>query len=253
MLKLEKIAKTLEISITLRERERFLNKTFVQALMIALGLHLLAGVLFNVHFIKITGSQSTFPPAFVEADLSTLIDNSVIAVAEEDETHLKHFVEAKGSKPPNPEISVTEYVQQTIQLNKLCEWEKNPFIAIEAQINSQAIPLPDLSKSKPLVPIRVHVSGGLDAETILEEGWENIDLSAINKLPIPLYKVAFAVRLDNQSGCLFWYELKTDKFYKEVDALAEDILKNMCFKKNGDLFATLGEVEIIFQKAGKND
>jgi hypothetical protein len=251
MLKLEKIAKTLEISITLREREHFLNKTFVQALIIAIGLHLFAGVLFNVRFIKITASQSIFPPAFVEADLSILSDNSVVAVAEEEDNHLKHFIEAKGSKPPAPEFTTRDYIQQTIQLNKACEWEKNPFIAIESQINQQSIPLPTFSKNKSFKPVSVSVSGGLDPIALIDEGWGKMDFSILKKLTTPYYRVIFSVRLDNQSGCLFWHEFKTDRSNKELDYLAEYILKNMCFDINKDLFATLGEVEIVFQKAGK--
>lgn len=246
MLKLEKIAKTLEISITLRQRESLFNKTFIQALMIAIGLHLFAGILFNVRFIKIAGSQTVIPPAFVEADLTAPSDNSIVAIAEEEENHPKHFIEAKGSKPQLPAIPLSEHAQQTVQLQKACCWKKNPFIEIEAYANPAPIPLPK-APNTPGQPIQVYVSGGLNAASLMQEGWESIDPATLKTQATQNYCVIFAVRIDGQTGSVFWYEFKTDRAHKELDALAEQILKNMRFDKSEDSFATLGEVEIVFK------
>src|ERR1700728_1492531 len=101
MLKLEKIAKTLEISITLRKNERLFSKSFLQALLMAVGLHLFAGIFFNVRLSKVPENQEIFLPALVESDLSSA-DQSVIAQLDLEEVLPRHVKEPKGSKPSLP-------------------------------------------------------------------------------------------------------------------------------------------------------
>jgi hypothetical protein len=249
MLKLEKIAKSLELSITLRERDRFFNHAFIKAFMIAIGLHLFTGLLFNVRLIKITGSRSVSLPALVDIDMSILTDKGVLAMVEEMENFPKHFVEAKISHPPLLSFPIEKGEKPLSSLNKNSDLKTNFFISLEQETYDQpALPLLWNRDQTDFKPIEVSVSGGLDSSLILEEGWEKIDLSMIKNHLTQTYRVVFAVRLDNYSGSLFWYDQRTEKANKELDALAENILKNMLFAETKSSFSTSGEVEIRFTK-----
>lgn len=246
MLRLEKIAKTLEISITLRERETVFSKTFLKALFIAIALHLMAGLMFHVRFIKISPSQTLFPPSFVEADLSLALDSGVTALVEEEEIQPKHFVEPKGSKPKIPRIPMNT-VEQILELPSPKVSNHNLFAGLESDIHYVTFPLlSKISKSAPHV--KIYISGGLDPESLIQEGWEGLDLNPISTLSSSYYRTLASVRLDCKEGTLYWFEFKTERTNKDLDNLSEEILKNINFKPQDHIAAAMGEIEIVFFK-----
>lgn len=245
MLKLEKIAKTLEINITLRERERFFNKALMQALSFAFGLHLLAFLLFHIQFIKIIDSPSAVIPALVEADFAMTSDNTVLAITEEEGNYSRHFIETKESKPLLPTFHLCDPASEALQINRSCEWKSDPFSQMESQSNAVVIPLP-----KPVTgwirSLNVAILGSLSDFCLLSEDWKRMDLTSIRNFQN--YRVLFSVLVDPSSGMIYWYEWITEKIHRDLDGIAEEILKNLRFTPGENLITTCGEVEISFQK-----
>lgn len=251
MLKLEKIAKTLEISITLRQRERIWSKAFVQALIIAIGLHIFAGLLFNVRLAKIMGSQTVFAPILVESDLSTLPDNSVIAQLDTDEVLPRHIKEPKGSKPALPSIPVKPGFGKDMHLNRTCDSDCDTFQALEAKMYNLEFSLSLPSTGSSTKPVIIQTSGRLDHENLVTEGWENMDLSPLSTLANRSYRKTYNVRIENKTGCAFWFEPDCPGANdSSLDSLAENILKNMRFETKENAFVTAGTIEIIFYGQG---
>src|SRR3984885_13435148 len=107
MLKLEKIAKTMEISITLRHRDSFFSPALMTAFAIAIALHLVAGILFEVRPFKIKGSQIVFPPALVDVDISLSPENSVVALVVDEDIIPRSIKEPKGANLTLPSMPLT--------------------------------------------------------------------------------------------------------------------------------------------------
>ena len=136
MLKLEKVSKTLDINITLRKRERFFNRTFLQALGIALGLHIMAIVLFPIAMSTFRGSLAVLPPVSVAAELPS--ESSVTTVREEEEISPRYLRPPRSialARPswPAPELPPLELLPMRREpFPRFLPWKKRgaiPFLS----------------------------------------------------------------------------------------------------------------------------
>lgn len=223
MLKLEKVSKTLEVSITLRKKETVFNSTFLKALALALGLHLLAAILFQVSPFILRGSQIVLPPTIVDADLS---DGFVIAHADSEENLPRHIKEPPGAKLPLPEMDLKS---PNLEMDQ--NLYKNPFLSLESNLDLFEIP----KMGQNLI-----ISGPLAENPLLEEPSFNFNAKMA-------YRAHFAVNLDAKSGTLFWFEsLQTDPD-PFLELQAEKILRNLRFAPVTESLIVSGEIEITFR------
>jgi hypothetical protein len=246
MLKLEKIAKALEISISLRKKEPLFNKAFLHALAIALGLHFAAGLLFNVRFVKIMDNQRTLSPVLVESDASLQTDYNVVAVTDTEDVFFSRRMSAPvESQPQFLSPSYQEIPNQNTYTHPPCKWDSDSFWAVETCLHDPFFPSLSFAKSTDK-PITVLVSGGLDPEHLMTDGSDQIDPSALAILPNQYYKNSYEIRIDNKTGRVFWYEAKAIGSNKELNKLGERILNEIAFKPKNEGFVTLGMAEILF-------
>jgi len=228
MLKLEKIAKSLEVSITLSKRERLFNRAFLQALAIAVGLHLLAGMFFQVRPFMIMGSQIVFPPVIVDADVAPSSEAGITVQMENEEATPRLIREPKGSKLALPAIPLTKgyFAHTTVQAKETSD----PFAALEERFFIE----PVTHKEKPQ-PARVLVSGPLAQADFVPPPLAAIKTPSRN---------VYAVRVDAKTGTIFWYESLYSEG-RESDQRSEEILKSLKFHMPDDALVVAGEVEIL--------
>jgi len=231
MLKLEKIAKTMEISISLRRREGFFNKRLLQALAIALFLHVSAGVLFQVRPFKVIGSQMIFPPIVVDADIQL---TPVIAELDKEDTLPRLIREPKSSLPlfPKPGLEIAG-------TKSAIEPRGDDFYLFEQDI----YPIEWMVRQKAKNPIEVTLSGPLAERKLLDDGTDHF------KSIFKSGKAVFAVQVDDKTGSIFWYQSKQSQNSIELEQQAERIVRAIRFQEEGDSFVTTGEVEIQFTGA----
>lgn len=241
MLKLEKISKTLDISISLRQRDRILNRNLLQALAIALGLHLAALVIFPVALTKFSGSQQVLPPVSVAAILPHLTDSDVSAEIEDEEISPR-YLPAPNSRMP----TLTLIPPSTVAPIAMTERQEN-FPSFAALEEEERHPLHDFLDPQPHFdqPVTVLVSGPLGRHKRVDSPCNLADL------PSGMFRVVFRVMMENRSGTIFWFERK-EGTNENVNRFAENLLQNINFELVQEVaqqaFVTEGEVEIILSK-----
>lgn len=244
MLKLEKISRSREIMVSLRDRDPRFNRTFIIAFAIAFSLHLLAGVLFTIRPFLLDSSELILPPIAASADLS--VNRESMALAKVDKTERLHrtIPEPRYSVPKVPELTeVTVNRQKEYVMKK--ELTAAPFAMIEKEVFS-----PDFTaweSSKQHAPVQILVSGPLADKTIEVNGADSVELPLLNSdMRSNLIRALYAVEVENQSGQIFWYESQQKLENLEYRRLAEKILLNLRFHQDTKAFVTPGEIEIVF-------
>ncbi len=245
MLKLEKVSKSLELSITFRKQARFFNRTLIQALALAIGLHLLAFFLFHVSAFKVLGSHVHIPPVNVETDIFINSDPIVTAQIAQDETHYKFVKEPRSSSPAIPSVIIHSPLPAPVLTEKAVF--RKPFEEIKS---ADLYPIDFLTFSSPnsvKEPIQVYAFGLLAHRISLENSLIDNALNDLKKVGHPLsFRASFAVKVDDQTGSIFWYESKHQEKSQEMELLAEQVLKSIHFTPYADSFVSAGDLEIHF-------
>lgn len=236
MLKLQK-NRNREINVTLRNRERFWTRTFIYALSIALGLHLFAVLIFQIHSYFHT-DENIFPPIVVQADMFSESDNGILANVEDLDTQYNFLKAPIASSPQLPYLSIfpssseVEYVKE-FNLND------NPFANLEADWEH----LFSKNSLTPKTSIKVKVSGALAEFPVLDDGVSQV----LPKMKLGgSHKISYAVQVEGKTGRIFWQMMTGQGEKHTVMVLAEQILANMRFDQNPFLFVQTGEIEINF-------
>lgn len=223
MLKLEKVAKTLEVSITLRKKEPLLTKNLWIALVVATLLHVGAGLLFNVRAFLFKGSQILIPPVMVESFIVPSQEGSVNVQIDED-SFPRSIKEPKKSEPLLPEWPSEIASNFSSSTPAIEYWKKDPF--------KRETLLPQLDTPLPSKGVHYHISGPL------------AKIPLIYAPPPPnfqVYQGHFYVRLEGRTGRLFWFEPLQTHWQ---DHAIEDWLKEFKFEPVEDTFVEAGEIEV---------
>jgi hypothetical protein len=204
-----------------------------------------------VKLINISDNLTVFPPVYVESELTPALNHQVVAELEKEEIFSRYVGEPSDSKPELPifagaSLVVSLAIPKEIAID-------NPFLKLEFKIMNPAFPLPKTTPY-PQKPLRIEVSGGLEKYPLLKEGWENIELSLLKKNAIQGYKASYNVRLDLQTGSLFWHEPLFFNPSKKWDRLAEQILNGIQFDVVDPTEAIAsGLIEITFLKTEESN
>lgn len=108
MLQLEKISKTREVNISLRNKTPLLNSTFLQALAIAIAFHLVGAFVFQIKPFFVSKVDMIFPPVIVNTDLS-IFDRTAVAQVKKDERGKNFPLEPQYSQIEFPEMPLTTH------------------------------------------------------------------------------------------------------------------------------------------------
>lgn len=222
------------ISVNIRDRQCLINRTFVFALSLALGLHLSAALLFNVqHFISF--GDAVLPPTIVEADPGyDEIDSSILAYLDRMNTQSRYSLEPKSSNLMIPSLSMETPARQMEHIKELSVID-NPFLIIEEDWQHL------ITIETPSIPsLQVNVSGTL-AGKLLDDGSHTM-LSYSDKP----YRMVYDVRVEAKTGEIFWYVPIHPIESLQIQKVATTLLDHMRFETDSLAFVYAGEVEIIF-------
>lgn len=221
MLRLEKGSKKLDI--TLRQRERIFTRPLLQALGIALGLHLAALILFPIALTRFSGSQQVHPPVSVAAILPSF--SGVSTEIAEEEIPSRYLSAPKSRMPPLPVAS-----SLPLDMPELRASQDMPLDFLNDFLDHQ----PHFSE-----PLTVRISGPLALRQRVFTAPKPLNTTHMGR-------VVFQVQLENRSGKIFWLERKEAHANEKVNQLAEKLIQELLFEPNQEAFVTEGEVEIIF-------
>src|SRR6202021_1010342 len=93
MLRFERKSRNREVSISLRSHEKALNRLSMTAFGLALGLHLMGFLIFQVAPFKISNMTTNIPPVIVRSDLAFAPESSVYAILEDTNVVLPKIAE----------------------------------------------------------------------------------------------------------------------------------------------------------------
>lgn len=247
MLKLEKISKSVEIGITLRQRETFFTRNLLQAFTIAVGLHVVAALCFQVHLFKILGNQSVFPPIFVDADISLQSEGQVMAQIDQREAFPLAIKEPSRSSLKLPPLPGGEIHRPPIIHHPV----PSP-VDLFATLNHDIYPLDFMGAKgvkRNVLPVQIHISGPLSEKKMIVKSTQNLP-QVTQDSP---YRVVYHVQIDDTTGAIFWYELKDKQEKMPGEAEARKILQALRFQTSEDSFVTAGEIEINFNQGMRKD
>lgn len=224
MLKLERRGKSPDISVRLREREPFFNGLLWKALLIAVGIHVGAILVFHVRPFII---QSTFIylPVQVQSDRPNVSRAQIV----DDGLDEAQYVPA-----PPLELLTWEHeadVEQPIAFSDLIE---DPEIHYSAPPSQLMIPA-----------VQLHISGELGQRALLKHDGSLDQLVAFNpEKPDPKY-VTYHVRVEELTGKVFWFERVRSSRNGRTDELAEKILLNLEFEPGAPFRNAHGTIDFV--------
>lgn len=226
MLKLEKISRR-EISISVRDRKNRFDRIFLQAVGIAIALHLVALLVFQIQPFIVIGDK-ILAPSLVESDID-FGSNDIVAEIEREGIPQRDLLEPKLSLPMLPEMPISglerslEYKENSLMIN--------PFIEIAEDWEYLAN---DGKPSPAPRSIQVHISGELAEIPLISDG----ATFSVNK---EHFHASYAVQVEGKTGHIFWYMPTPNS---KTNAMAEKILNEIGFQPNPNAFVYSGEIEI---------
>lgn len=249
MLKLEKVAKTRELNVILRDKPSLLNQTFLLALGYALLCHIFAVVIFQISPFKIGYEASIIAPVHVASDF--LSDpNQKVSIQYDELSLVPDYLPVPKLKPPKlPAMTYKNEILTKITI-KHTEPSKNAFLALEDKLEMQ--PLVNLFQENTINadPISLSLSGSIANQHLSNDidilyskikrfGTENYSLKS--KTP---YHFDFAVMIDQSQGEIFWWESRHEITNPKLRWLIESLLKDLRFEKAPFYNVEKGNIEI---------
>lgn len=229
MLKLKKIAKTMEIAVSWRNEDSLFNRPLLQAFAIAIALHLFALCFVQIRSFNLFGTQSSIPPVVVDTDIAFIDQSDVLAQLDVREELPRAIREPEPAKLRVPVLSPPEH----------------SFLAFDYLMTTSE--LDPLSFSEPPSHpsgTEVHVSGAI-AERYIP--------TPIPSSPLPTgpsLRYVYHIQVDNRTGELIWFERVSGNGDKLLTSKADMILRTLKFTPDSETFAANGAVEILFWRDG---
>lgn len=241
MLKLEKFSPN-EIHIRIRDKDQIFNPPLLKALGLALGIHLLALLLFHVSPFKIGFFENARPPAQVEADLThdlQNLDHAILADPENEGRLARAIFERQELIPGLPALEIPRLGKVEFGSEKV--GSGNPFYQIEKTVFQPELGPRWVSGLAP--PVAVFLSKNL----ILEEMPEILRPEIGGPLE---ERVIYQVQVNSQTGKVFWFEIVEKTTRPELNLYAQKLLLDLHFHAEPQTFITSGEVEVHFNLEG---
>lgn len=244
MLKLERIHHHRDITIRLKGREPLWSRALTKAFGGALLLHFVG---FSLLSIENPDCAQEIPmhAVMVEPDLG------------------ESTAAAEGINLPNGEEKegITEH--NLVPLCPFPVFSPISFQAVEKMEQSKELTVADdLFRSleeksfKPdnthchfighYEPLKINISGQISNYPIQDDGCSFVVKQLEMKEPLALLTVTYRVQLDSREGEVFWFEKVEGTGKKELDQLAETIIRGMRFQKDQDLCFVDGSIQFVF-------
>lgn len=241
MLKFEKRSRKGEISVIVKDKEGWANRTLTIAFLCALFIHLTFILVFTVTPFSFGKNLGLYPP--VEVDTTFKLPSTQIQASTETIKSIDTGLPEKQSLVP--EIPNTPYLAsaQPLESFERLEPSLSHFKNIEQEIYSHS-----LNDDQTLVkPLRMKVCGSLGNCNLINDGVVEAELSLLgDKVP---RRARFAVMVE--SSKVIWYEPLETTGAKSLDMTAQSILKRIRFDQSGAEKIVSGEIEMHFNVGEK--
>lgn len=241
MLKLEKASRDGQISIIIRDKERFFSRPIAVAFALAILYHLLFLIIFQVAPFKLRLNQTIFPPVLVEAD--SIKETAIEVNVDRPKTIYSGLPPRPSSQPSLPDYPYFT-AERPVEYIKENSSQINSFLRIEKEVYE---PLFFPIEKSPLPPIHIVISGFLADKKLLSEGLKGKKLPAVKStITQTELRNTYAVLVEGRTGRIFWYEPKQQTSITAIDSFAESILHDVQFTPSDEAFVTAGEIELHF-------
>lgn len=237
MLKLERIYKSREINIRLRKKERFLNRIFWQAFLIALAIHLVGFVIFKVQ-VFLSSSAGRIAPVMAQADLEKEIFNLQLS---DEHVPRNYPLEPPKSRPELPSQNRLS-VDKPVPFAQEDHFNHDAFLT---ELEAEFFPPLDVALNVEYYPAFEVILMGM----LAERNMSHKKLEFPDAVPFPFEEglsSVYSIRVNEENGEIFWIELSRSSGIKELDKMGEKILKGIRMTHDPSLFVTAGEVQINF-------
>ncbi len=228
MLKLERASRGQEIHISFRPKATLLTPDMRFALLVALGIHLIGGLLFHVGPFKFKSSETILPPTFVESLIPTANEPNVTAQLAENTPSYHHHLAPQKAVPVLPDLP-KERLSAQREFVKESRLLVNPFAQLE-QLNLDMLEIDSPSASSAYL---VNISGPLADMPLLEQAKETMQAEP------PAMSQIFSVQVDNAKGIVVWYEPH------ELHPFMKQVLEGLRFQPDEQHFMTTGTIEVV--------
>lgn len=251
MLKLQRNSQGQEISVAFRSKERFFNRPFLIALSVALAIHIGLILMFHIAPIKIRWSTASTLPTIVETDLAQKEGSSVTASFTVNELTDRLLSTAPPSLPLLADTPIFSKVHH-FELNEGSSSIFDLFNDIEQEAYLPAFSPANASSLK---PISVIISGPLAIKILLNDPLKeinNVDICRELKVCSPK-QLCYFVRVDEQTGKVFWHESINPSENGAVEAFAVKIIYGLQFETSPIAFVSKGSIELHFNPDARID
>ncbi len=234
MLKLEKTSDLSNLTIRMRERERFFEPRLLKALAIALILHSGALLLFHVTPFSFT-STFTFPPIQVQSDPPIKGVSALVSHYNEEDEFLP---------PPPPLISALDWISFSQESTLLPSVAFNPHALQSLEEQNWPKCQEPLSLKLEEPRIQLAISGDLAQLPLLTTDPLLNQMQPISSPASSAY-VTYQVQLDGKTGEIFWYERTKSSAVSVTDQLTEKILLNLRFSLPETYETVMGTLNFV--------
>lgn len=248
MLKLEKSKKNREINIRLRQPTNLFDRYFLIALATAIGIHLLAALVFHVRLFSFGQIETLLPATRAQAHF-------IKGSTDERDALVTAQVDMQGRITPAQLAPVLS--QPTLQplpppqVLKPVESFSNPvnplLVYSENKIEDHLLENLNLPVFKPAIKIQAF---GFSEEFNLSNLSEKESTLLLPKKFSPKNllqdKLVYNVLVEFETGEVFWYQLEEASQNKTHREIAESMLKKIRFYSNHNEFVQNGSIEFTF-------
>jgi hypothetical protein len=246
MLKLEMHPRLGSVDVILRHQDYLLTPRFLFALCVALLIHLIGFIVFQIKPYFVRDAARVYPPVEIFIDFETVKEGG-IETQISNERKPSYTFELPSLTPifsPLPIIETKDLLYyQNIPL------KKDSFAQlIEQLVDDEFLRLDKTNPtSHPIHPIDIRISGNLSRLKIIDKGWREKDFPGIGfGKKAKSYHLSYEVKVDDRTGCIFWQQPLNALKKTHLGAYANELLKQMYFEEDSNGFITDGQIEIIF-------
>lgn len=248
MLKLEKVAKSRELNVILRDKPTLFTRSFLMAFGYALFCHFFALFIFQISPFKISYQPSLIPPVLVASDFNPSDPNHYVTAFFDQENHIPEYLIPPQFKTNRlPDIAKKIIYVENAKIIHYRSFEQ-PF-SLENNIEIQPL-VNHFTTVKKTAPFSVSASGGISDSALIVDK-ENIDAvlkrfatynpSLHSNIP---YHVVFSVMVNQENGEIFWWKTISGKTDGSILWLAISLLQNLSFERGLSHSFANGNIEL---------
>jgi hypothetical protein len=234
MLRLEQSSKG--IHVRLNPENHFFNQSLLEALAIALAIHLGAFFLFHIQPFHMTSSYR-FPPVHVQTQPNPLLDGQTIV--------------SKQERLLNSEISSPPFSLPSLDFFPLLISQKSDIPPVSADLSSfksleqRVLSFSHSPSTIPSLyqPLQIFLSGPLAQKQLLHHPASSH--SIISQRKMHYFQNTYEVQVDPKTGSIFWYVKKQASKRKDVNQQAERYLLELQFARDFSDVGWIGQVDIL--------